>query len=42
VDGLVYIADGHDLEIGEFAEVNVIDCDVHDLYAQLSATVAVS
>jgi ribosomal protein S12 methylthiotransferase len=42
VDGLVYITDGHDLEIGEFAEVNVIDCDVHDLYAQLSATVAVS
>ena len=41
VDGLVYITDGHDLEVGEFAEVNVIDCDVHDLYAQLSATVAV-
>jgi ribosomal protein S12 methylthiotransferase len=31
VDGLVYIADGHDLEVGEFAEVSVIDCDVHDL-----------
>jgi ribosomal protein S12 methylthiotransferase len=41
VDGLVYITDGHDLEVGEFAEVSVIDCDVHDLYAQLSATVAV-
>jgi ribosomal protein S12 methylthiotransferase len=41
VDGLVYIADGHDLEIGEFAEVSVIDCDVHDLYAQLSANIAV-
>jgi ribosomal protein S12 methylthiotransferase len=36
VDGLVYISDGHDLEIGEFAEVNVIDCDVHDLYATLA------
>ena len=42
VDGLVYITDGYDLEIGEFAEVSVIDCDVHDLYAQLSTTVAVS
>ncbi len=37
VDGLVYISDGHDLEIGEFAEVTVTDCDVHDLYAELSA-----
>jgi ribosomal protein S12 methylthiotransferase len=36
VDGLVYISDGHDLEIGEFAEVSVIDCDVHDLYATLA------
>jgi ribosomal protein S12 methylthiotransferase len=36
VDGLVYIADGHALEIGEFAEVSVIDCDVHDLYATLA------
>ena len=36
VDGLVYITDGHDLEIGEFAEVSVIDCDVHDLYATLA------
>lgn len=33
IDGLVYITDGHELEIGEFAEVTVIDCDVHDLYA---------
>jgi ribosomal protein S12 methylthiotransferase len=36
VDGLVYIADGHALEIGEFAEVSVIDCAVHDLYATLA------
>ncbi|MBI5860911.1 MAG: 30S ribosomal protein S12 methylthiotransferase RimO [Rhodocyclales bacterium] len=36
IDGLVYITDGHDLEVGEFAEVNVIDCDVHDLYATLA------
>jgi ribosomal protein S12 methylthiotransferase len=38
VDGLVYITDGHDLEIGEFAEVSVIDCDVHDLYATVAVT----
>jgi ribosomal protein S12 methylthiotransferase len=37
VDGLVYIADGLDLEIGEFATVSIIDCDVHDLYGALSA-----
>lgn len=35
IDGLVYISDGHDLEIGEFAEVTITDCDVHDLYAEL-------
>jgi ribosomal protein S12 methylthiotransferase len=38
IDGLVYISDGHDLEIGEFAEVTITDCDVHDLYATLSGT----
>ncbi|MCK9282760.1 MAG: 30S ribosomal protein S12 methylthiotransferase RimO [Rhodocyclaceae bacterium] len=37
IDGLVIVTDGHDLEIGEFAEVNVADCDVHDLYATLAA-----
>lgn len=36
IDGLVYIADGHELEVGEFAEVTITDCDVHDLYGQLS------
>ncbi len=36
IDGLVYIADGHELEIGEFAEVTITDCDVHDLYATLT------
>ncbi len=33
VDGVVYVTDGHDLAIGEFAEVAITDCDVHDLYA---------
>jgi len=36
IDGLVYIADGHELEIGEFVEVTINDCDVHDLYGQLA------
>ncbi|RTL54314.1 MAG: 30S ribosomal protein S12 methylthiotransferase RimO [Rhodocyclaceae bacterium] len=36
IDGLVIVTDGHDLEIGEFAEVTVNDCDVHDLYATLA------
>ncbi|MBU3990747.1 MAG: 30S ribosomal protein S12 methylthiotransferase RimO [Gammaproteobacteria bacterium] len=40
VDGLVYISDGHDLEIGEFAEVTITDCDVHDLYATVNAAPA--
>jgi ribosomal protein S12 methylthiotransferase len=41
IDGLVYIADGHDLEVGEFVDVTITDCDVHDLYATLSDTAAV-
>jgi ribosomal protein S12 methylthiotransferase len=36
IDGLVYVVDGHELEIGEFAEVTITDCDVHDLYAELA------
>ena len=40
VDGLVYISDGHDLDIGEFAAVTIIDCDVHDLHATLNAAPA--
>ncbi|MBI5922670.1 MAG: 30S ribosomal protein S12 methylthiotransferase RimO [Betaproteobacteria bacterium] len=35
IDGLVYITDGQDLEVGQFARVQVTDCDVHDLYALL-------
>ena len=35
IDGLVYVTDGHHLTVGEFAEVTVNDCDVHDLYATL-------
>ena len=36
IDGLVYIGDGHDLEVGEFVDVSITDCDVHDLYAELA------
>ena len=36
IDGLVYITDGQQLEVGQFAKVIVTDCDVHDLYARLS------
>jgi ribosomal protein S12 methylthiotransferase len=36
IDGIVYVTDGHDLEIGDFATVTVTDCDVHDLFATLS------
>jgi len=36
IDGLVYVTDGHDLEIGQFATVTVTDCDVHDLFATLA------
>ena len=35
IDGLVTIFDGHDLEAGEFAEVTIVDCETHDLYAKL-------
>lgn len=37
IDGLVYIGDGHELEVGDFADVTITDCDVHDLYGRLSA-----
>jgi ribosomal protein S12 methylthiotransferase len=36
IDGLVYITDGYDLEVGEFAEISVTDCDTHDLYGTLA------
>ncbi len=36
IDGFVYITDGESLEIGEFAQVEIMDCDVHDLYAKLA------
>jgi ribosomal protein S12 methylthiotransferase len=38
IDGLVYITDGQDLQVGDLARVTVTDCDVHDLYAELAVT----
>jgi len=37
IDGLVQITDGQHLEVGEFVNIVVTDCDVHDLYATVAA-----
>lgn len=34
IDGLVVIPNGEHLEVGEFVQVRITDCDVHDLYAE--------
>ncbi|MGB4947845.1 MAG: 30S ribosomal protein S12 methylthiotransferase RimO [Candidatus Competibacter denitrificans] len=34
IDGVVYIEQGVDLPVGEFANVHIEDADEHDLYAQ--------
>jgi len=34
IDGLVYIENGQDLQIGDFAEVKITDSDTHDLWAR--------
>ncbi|MDR1062561.1 MAG: 30S ribosomal protein S12 methylthiotransferase RimO [Azoarcus sp.] len=34
IDGLVIIPDGEGLQSGDFVRVRIIDCDVHDLYAE--------
>ena len=36
IDGLVYIKDGQQLSVGDFAEVEVTDSDTHDLWAEIS------
>lgn len=35
IDGLVYIPGADHLEVGDFVQVRITDCDVHDLYADL-------
>ncbi|MDR1463329.1 MAG: 30S ribosomal protein S12 methylthiotransferase RimO [Azoarcus sp.] len=34
IDGLVIIPDGEELQPGDFVRVRIVDCDVHDLYAE--------
>ncbi|MDR2688427.1 MAG: 30S ribosomal protein S12 methylthiotransferase RimO [Azoarcus sp.] len=36
IDGLVIITQGEGLEVGNFVQVCITDCDVHDLYAELA------
>jgi ribosomal protein S12 methylthiotransferase len=36
IDGVVYVTDGHELEVGDITTVTVTDCDVHDLFATLA------
>ena len=37
IDGMVYIDDGQELEVGEFVNVRITDSDVHDLWAEVTA-----
>ena len=37
IDGLVYIEDGQQLKVGDFAEVKVNDSDEHDLWAETAS-----
>ncbi|MBI3221582.1 MAG: 30S ribosomal protein S12 methylthiotransferase RimO [Nitrosomonadales bacterium] len=37
IDGLVYIEDGQELNVGDFVQVTIIDSDAHDLWAELAA-----
>ncbi len=39
IDGTVLIEDGAELEVGEFAEVEVVSSDAHDLWARLKSNV---
>ena len=34
IDGLVFVPEGQEMEVGKFYKVRVTDCDVHDLYAE--------
>lgn len=35
IDGLVYIEQGQDLNVGSFVDVEIVDSDAYDLYAEL-------
>ncbi len=34
IDGVVYVEEGAELPVGEFAEVRIVDANEHDLYAE--------
>jgi len=36
IDGLVYIEDGQQLNVGDFVEVKITDSDEHDLWAEIA------
>ena len=36
IDGVVYIEDGQDLNVGDFVEVKITDSDEHDLWAEIA------
>jgi len=36
IDGLVYIEDGQQLNVGDFVEVKITDSDTHDLWAEIN------
>ena len=36
IDGVVYINDGQDLQVGQFVNVQIIDSDEHDLWAEIA------
>jgi ribosomal protein S12 methylthiotransferase len=37
IDGMVYIDDGQELEVGQFVQVKITDSDVHDLWAEIAS-----
>ena len=36
IDGVVYINDGQDLQVGQFVNVQIIESDEHDLWAEIA------
>src|SRR5512139_1466896 len=36
IDGMVYIEDGQDLQVGQFVNVRITDSDEHDLWAEVA------
>ena len=36
IDGVVYIENGQQLNVGDFVEVKITDSDAHDLWAEIA------